>query len=113
MVFHPSFCKAIKKGMRKKGISLRALAKRAGIDSSFLSKVLSGKRNPPAGDEVISEIARILGLDGDVLIISAGRIPRRYQRRLKGSEILGALKALVSVRKPSKAKTAGSGKVKG
>jgi len=104
--------------MRKKGISLRTLAKGAGIDSSFLSKVLSGKRNPPTEDAVIAKIARILELDGDTLIIFAGRIPRRFQPNLDRDKILSAFRDLISGhslplgRKPPKAKSAGAGKVK-
>lgn len=118
MASYPSFCKAIKEGMRKKGISLRTLAKGAGIDSSFLSKVLSGKRNPPTEDGVIAKIARILELDGDTLIIFAGRIPRRLQPNLDRDEILSAFRDLISGhslplgRKPPKTKRAGTGKVK-
>ena len=118
MASYPSFCKAIKEGMRKKDISLRTLAKGAGIDSSFLSKVLSGKRNPPTEDAVIAKIARILELDGDTLIIFAGRIPRRFQPNLDRDEILSAFRDLISGhslplgRKPPKAKRSGTGKVK-
>jgi transcriptional regulator with XRE-family HTH domain len=118
MASYPSFYKDIKEGMRKKGISLRTLAKGAGIDSSFLSKVLNGKRNPPTEDAVIAKIARILELDSDILIMSAGRIPRRFQPNLDRDEILSAFRDLISGhslslgRNSPEAKRVGTAKVK-
>jgi transcriptional regulator with XRE-family HTH domain len=71
---YAKFAGTIKKAMKKKGLSLRALSRETGIEVSFLSKILSGDRNPPP-DAYIVKIAKILEIDPDILIIQAGRVP--------------------------------------
>ncbi len=94
MVLHATFVRAIREALKKKGWSMRRAAQEAGLDSSFLSKVLSGKRNPPADERVIVRLAQKLDLDPDSLIIYAGRIPAKYQKDL---EKPGALELLSGV----------------
>jgi transcriptional regulator with XRE-family HTH domain len=80
---YPEFTKAIKRAMKAKDISLRALSRETGIDLSFLSRILSGDRNPPPNSYII-KIAKVLDLNPDQLIIDAGRIPKRAIVLLKG-----------------------------
>jgi transcriptional regulator with XRE-family HTH domain len=80
---HAKFIKAIKKAMKGKDISLRALSRQTGIDLSFLSRILSGDRNPPPNSYIV-KIAKVLDLNPDQLIVDAGRIPKRAKVLLKG-----------------------------
>jgi transcriptional regulator with XRE-family HTH domain len=73
---YAKFTKAIKKGMKEKGLSLRALSRETGIDLSFLSRILSGERKPPPNSYII-KISKVLDLNPDQLIFDAGRIPKR------------------------------------
>ncbi len=72
---HTKFACLVKKGVENENISLRELARRSGLDVSFLSKILSGTRNPPAKEKDIKKIAEALNLNPRRLIIAAGRIP--------------------------------------
>ena len=103
MVLHNAFIKAVKEALKKKGWSMRRAAREAGLDSSFLSKVLSGKRNPPSDERVIAGLAQKLDLDPDSLVIYAGRIPAKYQRALEKS---GALRLLSEARTMSEVEVA-------
>jgi transcriptional regulator with XRE-family HTH domain len=91
---HPEFIKAIKKAMKAKGLSLRALSRETGIDLSFLSRILSGDRNPPPNSYII-KIAKVLDLNPDQLIFNAGRIPKRAIKLFKG--VFEVMKPIVSV----------------
>lgn len=66
--------------MKDIGISTRTLAKKCGIDSSYLSKILKGKRNLPTDEKVISRIANAIGADSDYLMFVCGRIPGKWQK---------------------------------
>ena len=74
------FCGLIQAGMRRKGISLRELCRRCGIDASFMSKVFAGKRNPPAHDEILLSLASALEIKPSEMFISVGRIPGEWSR---------------------------------
>jgi transcriptional regulator with XRE-family HTH domain len=87
------FSKAIKYGLKKKGLSLRALSRDTGIEVSFLSKILRGQRNPPPNSYII-KIANVLNLNPDQLIFDAGRIPKRAIILIKG--MLDVMKPLIS-----------------
>lgn len=91
MIFHTTFIKAVKEALKGKGWSMRKAAREAGLDSSFLSKVLSGKRNPPSDEKVIVRLAQKLDIEPDSLIIYAGRIPAKYQKDLEKPGVIGLL----------------------
>ncbi len=78
-----SFAKLVKDKMESKQISIRKLAKEAGLDPSFLSKVLMGKRSPPHDEKLIKQIAKILDIDPTHLIITTGTIPAELQSILE------------------------------
>jgi transcriptional regulator with XRE-family HTH domain len=90
---HPEFRKAIKKAMKKKDLSLRALSRETGIDLSFLSRILSGDRKPPPNSYII-KIAKALDLNPEQLIVYAGRIPKRIFELFKG--IVDVIKPVAS-----------------
>ncbi|MBI5245125.1 MAG: helix-turn-helix transcriptional regulator [Elusimicrobia bacterium] len=66
--------------MRRRGLGLRALCREVGLDPSFFSKVLAGKRSPPAEEGDLRKLAAALGVDAPRLIVSAGRIPEEWRR---------------------------------
>jgi transcriptional regulator with XRE-family HTH domain len=72
------FASRVEAGLRGRGLTLRGLCREAGLDASFFSKVLAGKRNPPSDEAMLRRIAQILGLDAVELIVSAGRIPAEW-----------------------------------
>ncbi|MFC2091401.1 helix-turn-helix domain-containing protein [Elusimicrobiota bacterium] len=72
------FIDMLKCAIENSGISLRELARQTDLDVSFLSKVLSGKRNPPSSEKDINKIARVLQMNSDRLMFSAGRIPKKF-----------------------------------
>lgn len=103
MVLHATFIRAVKEALQKKGWSMRKAAREAGLDSSFLSKVLSEKRNPPSDERVIIRLAQKLDIDPDSLVIYAGRIPAKYQKDLEKPEAIRLLRetrALSSAERP-------------
>ena len=91
MVLHATFIKTVREALKRKGWSMRKAAREAGLDSSFLSKVLSGKRNPPSDEKVIIRLAQKLDINPDSLVIYAGRIPARYQKDLEKPGAIGLL----------------------
>ena len=65
--------------MAERGLGLRALCRAVGLDPSFFSKVLSGKRSPPGEDAVLRSLAAVLGVDPVRLILSTGRLPAELE----------------------------------
>ena len=73
--------------MRDRGLTLRGLCRAAGLDPSFFSKVLAGKRSAPSEEAVLRRIAEVLGLDAAELIVSAGRIPSEWRALWEDPEL--------------------------
>jgi transcriptional regulator with XRE-family HTH domain len=88
------FGKLVKDNLRQRNISLRQLSRNVGLDPSFLSKVLAGKRNPPSEERSLVKIAHCLDCDADALVLSAGRIPKRYQTNRNRQKFLNLFKQL-------------------
>jgi len=74
------FSRMVSEGLRRRGMTLRQLCRAAAIDPSFFSKVLAGKRSPPAEEDVLRRVAAELALDAPELIVAAGRIPSEWGR---------------------------------
>jgi transcriptional regulator with XRE-family HTH domain len=72
------FARRVTEGIRFNGLTLRAFCREVGLDPSFFSKVLSGKRSAPAEEDVLRRIAQRLNLDAVELIVAAGRIPAEW-----------------------------------
>jgi transcriptional regulator with XRE-family HTH domain len=62
-----------------KGFSLRQVASRVGIEPAYLSKIERGVFPPPS-EEVIVNLANILGEDHDVLLAMAGKLSSDLQQ---------------------------------
>ncbi len=86
-----NFALLIKKGIKKEGISLRELARRSSLDVSFLSKILSGQRNPPSNEEDIKKIAKGINISPEKLIISSGRIPSSMLKIFENEKFIDSL----------------------
>lgn len=78
-----SFVKIITSKMKEKNIGVRQLARECGVDASFISKVIQGKRNPPTDEKIIKKIASFLSIDPVMLTIYTGRIPSSLQMVLE------------------------------
>ena len=87
-----SFVKRVAEGMERSGLSLRQVARDAELDPSFLSKVLAGKRTPPSDEKALRRLAKVIGIDPDLLIVSTGLIPSELQGVLEDSDLLKSLK---------------------
>lgn len=88
------FRKLVEQRMEAQHLSLRGLARRAGISPSFLSRILSGERGLPE-DEVILKLAKALCVQPPALLfLEAGRIPARSLDRLSEEEIQRVLEAI-------------------
>lgn len=74
------FAERVKAGMVRSGLTLRELCRRSQVDPSLLSKVLAGKRPPPADEKALRRLADALGLPAEELIVSAGVIPAEWSR---------------------------------
>ncbi|MBI5597533.1 MAG: helix-turn-helix transcriptional regulator [Elusimicrobia bacterium] len=73
------FADLVRSRMLERGVGLRELCREAGLDASFFSKVLAGKRSPPAEESVLRRLAGSLGLDAARLVVAAGRIPGEWR----------------------------------
>jgi transcriptional regulator with XRE-family HTH domain len=68
------FIKLVKDGLESERYSARELALKIGVAPSYITRVLGGERNPPS-DEIIEEIAKVLKINSDRLLMEAGRLP--------------------------------------
>ena len=89
---YKEFIKKIKEAINQKKYTLKEAAEYAKIDVSYLSKIISGKHNPPYEEETIKRIAKFLDIDEDELLFSAGRVPNKYLQNFSSKEILLCLK---------------------
>jgi len=92
----PPFSRIVVDAMARRGLGLRELCRQARLDPSFLSKVLSGKRNPPAEDEVLRRMAAVLETDAVKLFVAAGRIPSEWRNLTTNSELFRRVDALAN-----------------
>lgn len=65
--------------MQKRRVTLRQLAKDTQISPSYLSLLLSGQRELPS-PEIVTLIAKALGLAPHTLLLVAGYVPRNDRR---------------------------------
>ena len=70
------FVKIVNQKMSEKKIGIRELARSVSLDASFFSKVLSGKRNPPADEKILMRIAKVLELDPELDLARAHVLDR-------------------------------------
>lgn len=93
------FARLIGDAIASRGLGLRDLCRRAGMDPSLLSKVLGGKRNPPSEESVLRKLAEALELDPVAVIVAAGRIPGDWEALSSDPALLRAVDQLASRRR--------------
>lgn len=77
--------------MGSRALSLRRVAREVGLDPSFFSKVLSGKRSPPSDQKVLTRLAKCLEVDARTLIVSTGVIPSDLRPYMESPDFLRRL----------------------
>jgi transcriptional regulator with XRE-family HTH domain len=78
-----SFGERLRNWRKRKGLSQRALAREAGIDFTYISKVEND--TPGFGslsEEALTRMAQALDVDADEMITRAGKVPSDVQRIL-------------------------------
>lgn len=71
----------LKRCREGRGLSQRAMAERAGIAASVLSRIESGSREP--SEEVLPKLAAALSMDPSKLALRAGRVPPEMLQRIQ------------------------------
>ena len=79
------FGNVLREYRRKAGISQRELAKRAGLDFSYISKIENGRLPPPAADTLIL-ICQILEIPPEELLALMGKLPSVVQENISSSK---------------------------
>jgi transcriptional regulator with XRE-family HTH domain len=79
-----SFGELLREKRRAAGLSQRELAKRAGLDFSYISKVENGRQRPPAADTVV-RLCNILGTPVDEMLAAVGKIPDEVEKKISTS----------------------------
>lgn len=98
----PPFSRLVTDAMTRRGLGLRELCRQAKLDPSFLSKVLTGKRNPPAEEDVLRRMAAVLETDAVELFVAAGRIPSEWRSLTTNGELLRRVDAIANSSHPRK-----------
>lgn len=96
------FSRLVTDAMTRRGLGLRELCRQAKLDPSFLSKVLAGKRNPPAEEEVLRRMAAVLETDAVELFVAAGRIPEEWRSLTTNGDLLRRVDAIANSGHPRK-----------
>jgi transcriptional regulator with XRE-family HTH domain len=65
-----------------KDLTQRELAKKAGIDFTYLSKIENDQPGYQPSEQVIRELAKLLGTDAEELVLLAQKIPEKIQRAM-------------------------------
>jgi transcriptional regulator with XRE-family HTH domain len=87
----------IRDNREAQGMSLRDLAKAAGVSPTFMSKVETENWKPK--EEKLRKIAQVLGLDGSDLVARAGRVPSDLAEIIKEHGARPELEALLRTTK--------------
>lgn len=68
------FGTALREYRRTAGLSQRDLAKKTGLDFSYISKIENGRLSPPSADTIV-QICKVLDLPAGRLLALTGKIP--------------------------------------
>lgn len=82
----------IRDAMAARKLSLRATATQAGVSVGYLSEILGARTKP--GEAALRKVAAVLDLDGDQLVIMAGRMFAVGSTRRIAAELLERNKKL-------------------
>src|SRR5438309_3376949 len=77
----------IREQRRSAQISLRQLARQAGVSNPYLSQIERGLRKPSA--EILQQIAKALRISAEALYVQAGILEERYGDSDVPSAVLG------------------------
>jgi transcriptional regulator with XRE-family HTH domain len=69
------FGSSLKSFREQRGLGLRELARKAKISAAFLSQVEAEKAPTPPSEKKLRALARALGVEPEVLMAEAGRLP--------------------------------------
>ena len=83
-----TFVTLVQRKLKGGTLSLRGICRASGIDPSYLSKVLQGKRSPPGDEKALTRLAKVLEVDPAFLIISTGTIPSSIQDAMERPEFI-------------------------
>lgn len=75
----------LKNKRREANISQRDLAKRIGVDFSYISKVENDRLPPPSADTIM-KICEILECSSDVMLAMTGKIPTTIQDKIASKQ---------------------------
>lgn len=95
------FARLVSDAMRRGGLALREVCRRAELDPSLMSKVLAGKRNPPADEDSLRRLAAALSVDPIELIVGAGVLPSDWDAVRADPHLLAAVHAVATGRRSS------------
>ncbi len=79
-----TFGEMLKQLRRAAGLSQRELARQAGVDFSYISKVENSRTPAPAADTVV-ELCRALKTAPETLLALSGKIPDKIQQNVSTS----------------------------
>jgi transcriptional regulator with XRE-family HTH domain len=74
----PGFAEMLQAARQAAGISQNQLARRVGVDASYLNRIERGEREPPRREvvEALIEALELPGAEADDLLVAAGHLPR-------------------------------------
>jgi transcriptional regulator with XRE-family HTH domain len=76
-----TFGQSLRELRRSKGLSQRELARKVGVDFSYISKVENDRLPPPAADTIV-KICEALGVAPEWLLASTGKMPKGLREML-------------------------------
>lgn len=79
-----TFGQALREARRSKGVSQRELAKRVGVDFSYISKIENDRLSPPAADTIV-KICHALEVPVEELLALKGKIPSDFEDAIGAS----------------------------
>jgi transcriptional regulator with XRE-family HTH domain len=74
-----TFGQRVRRLRQEKGISLRQFAYALELSATYVSQVERDEQNPPV-ETRLKDMAKVLGVDIDELIVSAGRVPNAAKK---------------------------------
>ncbi len=102
-----SFGRVLKRFREERRVSQSKLAKRAGFDHSYVSRLESAARTPTRDAvEQLAEALELTGVEHDELLVAAGFLPREISSLLAGEpEITEVLNLLQNSEVPEEYRT--------
>lgn len=77
-----TFGEELKRLRKARKITQRGLADRINVDFSYISKMENGKLVHSPSENIIRQIADVLGTNADELIVLANKVPKKLQENI-------------------------------